>query len=281
MERAVWCGVKSARNIPVVGLQTGLLASNQMGFAFPAEETRAKLESVNASPLPDVIAAYGTHLYSYLVSRLPSDRVCLSGAVRYPHLSEEGAVDVAAFRRQRGLPDGMTYILVTTPIDPDESSRVVEGAFSMAKEYPDTFLLFKLHYHLPIYGEITRAAAQYGCNRYKIFDSDLPLLLRLASISICGSSSVGVEAIASGCMPMVFRSTAGMSTNPMLEVPRAAFFWNSVDELRQGIQACLELSPEYDTRRRAWPEAIAAHLYRLDGDANSRLYEFLQRRAIF
>ena len=40
MERAVWAGAKSVRDINLVGLQTGLFTSNQMGFSFLVDEIK-------------------------------------------------------------------------------------------------------------------------------------------------------------------------------------------------------------------------------------------------
>jgi surface carbohydrate biosynthesis protein (TIGR04326 family) len=279
MERAVWSGVKSRPEIRIVGLQTGLFVSNQMGFSFPRAEMKNGTSDVLKSPLPDFLAAYGELPYQVFVERLGESRVCLSGPIRYSHLHPQD-VRGAGLHRSLNLPEATVFILLATSIAREESVPLLEATLRAAAEWPQAFLLIKFHYHLPLHRELAELAAAYGINRYQVFDSDLYSLMRESRVTICAGSSVGIEAIAFNCMPLVFRSLGEMSANPMLDVPQAVFFWHSIPELRSALQSCLNQDEEYQRRKLAWPKAIRDHLFDLSLSPDQRLYEFLHERAI-
>jgi surface carbohydrate biosynthesis protein (TIGR04326 family) len=278
MERAVWAGAKSLPEISIVGLQTGLFASNQMGFSFPVEEIKRGSKDDLKSPVPDVLAAYGALPYRIFAERLGSERVCLSGPIRYSSL-QTCDPDAGGSFSIEDAPQSAVFVLVATSIAREESVPLLETAFRASAELPEIFFLIKFHYHLPLHTEVKNLAARYGMDRYRVFDSDLYELMRVAPIVICAGSSIGLEAMTLGCMPIVFRSLGEMSANPMLDVPDAVFFWHSIVELRAALQSCLVRDAEYQKRKSAWPRAIADQLD-LAGSPDERLYEFLRKQAI-
>lgn len=280
MERAVAAGVRSIGAVPVVGLQTGLFTSNQLGLALAADELRRSPAESDRAPAPDILAAYGELPYAIYLNRLGRDRVCLSGAVRYPRLGMVESFDATAFRHQHELPEGAVFIFVATPAGWDEALPILTAAFAFAAGTPRVFLLLKFHYHLLLHHEVTQLAREYGVSRYRIFAGDLYKLLRLAPVLLSGGSSTCIEALALGTMPVVYVSPGEMSFNPALEVPQAVFLWHTVQELKSALHSCLIKNAAYVARREAWPIAVAAHLFRLDGRANDRLYEFLRAQHV-
>lgn len=278
MERAVWTGAKSVRDISVIGLQTGLFTSNQMGFSFLVDEVKKGTNHDLKSPVPDVLAAYGGLPYRVFSERLGSERVCLSGPIRYSGLQTSDP-DADLSHSIENAPPSAVFVLLATSIAREESIPLLETAFRASAELPEIFFLIKFHYHLPLDNEVKKLAARYGIERYRIFDRDLYQLMRLARIVICAGSSIGLEAITLGGMPVVFRSLGEMSCNPMLDVPEAVFFWHSIVELRAALQSCLAQDAEYHKRESAWPRAIADQLGPA-GSPDDRLYEFLHKRAV-
>jgi surface carbohydrate biosynthesis protein (TIGR04326 family) len=279
MERAVWAGAKSVREVSVIGLQTGLFSSNQMGFSFPVDEMKTIANHELKSPVPDALAAYGELPYRVFSARLGSERVCLSGPIRFSSLRAGNDVHTGAPLVSDAAPSTV-FVLLATSIAREESVALLEIAFRAASELPNVFLLIKFHYHLPLQADVERLARRYGNNRYRVFDSDLHDLMRMAAVIICGGSSVGIEAMTLGCMPVVFRSFGEMSFNPMLDTPEAVFFWRSLGDLRTALDSCLTQDTEYLRRKAAWPQAIADHLFDLTVSADNRLYEFLRERKI-
>ena len=281
MERAIWTGAQHPTPRVVVGLQTGVYTANQMGFRFPAEQVRVERRDHAKAPLPDVLAAYGEIPYRMFADRLGADRVCWSGPVRYPGLSIPVTLDRPRFLADHGFPGGATCVLVTTSTVRAESIPMLAAAFAAASANDDVVLLLKFHYHLPLGEEVARLAEQHSMHRYKVFDANLDQLLTAAAVTVCGGSSIALEAIARGCMPLVFRATGELVADPMLETPDAAFFWRTPEELASALSSTVRRDESYLSRRRAWPDALRAQLSPLDGQADARLFDFLAARGSF
>lgn len=278
MERAVTAGTKNVRDVTVVGMQTGLFTSSQMGFTFPAEEV-ARQDEPSGAPLPDVVAAYGELPHRVFASRLGAARVYLTGALRYSELVRRRR---AAPRVQRtAAPPAPVQVLVATSAMLSEATRLLVAAIAIASDNPSLHLVFRFHYHLLLHSQVQREAAARGFDRYSVEESDFYDLLARTDFMICAGTSLGMEAIALGCMPVVFDPVVSLTTNPMLEVQDAAFIWHTEHELREAIAHCAARSSEYERRRLAWPQALAAHFANLDVDPNQRLYEHLCERGVF
>lgn len=280
MERAVAAGVRASGIVPIIGLQTGLFTANQLGLSLSADELRRSSAELRRAPAPDILAAYGELPYRIYVDRLGRDRVCLSGAVRYPRLGIVESFDAGVFQREHDLPKIAEFIFVATPAGRDEAMPVLAAAFAVAAETPTAFLLIKFHYHSLLPREVSQLAAEYGISRYRMFDADLYKLIQFAPVMITGGSSICLEALALGTMPVVYVTPGEMSFNPALEVPQAVFLWHTVQELKCALRSCIDKDADYEARRKAWPKAVAAQLFKLDGRANERLFEFLRERHV-
>lgn len=275
MERAVWGGAKTVRDVAVIGLQTGLFTSNQMGFAFPKEEARIDRESWVLAPVPDFLVAYGELPQRVFAERLGDLRVCLAGPLRYPGLSAHGAESLEAFRVSSGLPGDALFVALVTPANRDEALPLLHRTFAAFVDQPNLYLLVKYHYHLLLDEEIARLTRRWPGVRHRVFSSNLYPLMRLSRAVICAGTSVGIEAIACGRMPLVYHHVGQMSPNPMLHVPDAVFFWQSAEELQLALRSTLSRDAAYLSRAAAWNDAVAAHLLTTDGSPDARLLEFL------
>lgn len=257
MERAVWIGARTRRPPTVVGVQTGMFTANQMGFTFERAEVRGADADGGRAPLPDLIAAYGRLPHRVFAERLGEARVALTGPIRYPELIAPGAFDRQAFLGAHDLPADRPILLIATSISERESVPMLEAAFRLIAERPEIVPVVKWHYHLPLGDIASRIATRYGVTRFRTFDTHLHPLLRISVAMICAGSSTGIESIRLGCMPLVYRDAAEMSSNAMLEVRDAVFFWSSADELGRALDATLEKTPTYQEKVGRWPEALA------------------------
>jgi hypothetical protein len=274
MERAVWCGVKHRPDFQTVGLQAGGYCSNQMGNIFPSAMVRTENRQASGAPLPDVLAAYGDYPYKIFVDRLGSERVCHAGPIRYP--AREAAIDTERFLEEFRLPKNAPFMFLAMPGMKVEAYPALEGAVRLLSRHPDLFLLVKFHYHLPLHGTLRRLADRANAGqRYRIFDDELDQLMSVSSLMMTGGSSTIFEAMALNCMPVIYRPIGEMPSNILLDVPEAAFFWSTFDELEHAVGACLETSGEYAQRRRSWPRALAAQMSTFDDSPNDRLYKFI------
>jgi hypothetical protein len=259
-----------------LGLQTGLFTSNQMGFTFPAAQARRSPADAARAPVPDRVVAYGDRPRQAFAERLGKDRVFPVGPIRYAYLARPPRASRAELRQQHGLPREGPVVLVATSIVKRESEHILRAAFAAAARRPGTVLALKFHYHLPLGEESARLQRAHPTVSVQVFTSDLDDLLTLADALVCGGSSIGVEAMARGCMPLVFRSVGDLPANPMLEVADAVFFWRTPSELEDALSSTLSGDPAAARRRARWPEALAAQLSPLSADMNTRLNALLR-----
>ena len=280
VERAVEVAAAS-HGKATVGLQTGLYTANQMGFTFPASQARTDVREATRAPVPDVLSAYGELPRREFAARLGEGRVFGVGPIRYARLAVPPRLSRAALREAQALPVEATVVLVTTSMLREESGHLLRAAFQAAAARPGTVLALKFHYHLPLRDETARLEQAYPHVRVRVFDAHLDDLLTLADAMICGGSSTGIEAMARGCMPLVFRSVGELQPSPVLEVAEAAFFWRTPEELLQVLAATLADDASAAARRAHWPEALRAQLSPLASDMNTRLNGFLRGAGLF
>jgi hypothetical protein len=272
MERALWSGAKSVRPVAIVGLQTGIYTANQMGFGFPRSVVRERPDQYWLAPLPDTIAAYGTLPYRVFCDRLGPPRVVLTGPIRFSPIAGAAATDRNEALDKVGLPRDKRIVVVTTSVSLSESTALLHSAFQLVAARADCFLALKFHYHLPLERFARQLAASYRVTRYRIFDSNLNDLIRSSSALVCAGSSTGLEAMRLGSMPLVYINPAEMSSNPMLDIPYAVFFWSTTEELNAAFDATFSQNGSYQDRRARWPEGIAAQAWVDQRSPNEHLY---------
>jgi hypothetical protein len=274
MERAVTLAARQ-RGIRVVGVQAAIWTSNQMGLSFLASQARVDLMDETRAPLPDVMAAFGSLPHRVLAERLGADRVCLSGPIRYSHLARPAATTKEAFLRGAGLPADSVVVLVALSPSRAESLAMLEASFAAAAVRTNVILALRFHYFLPMHAESRQIAARFSSVRSHVCDGPFDDLLAVASVLVCGGSSAGIEAIARGCVPLVFRPIGDVPANATLEVPEAAFFWQTADDLGRVLNSALSKDQDYQVRQERWPSALHRQLWPIDGDISARLYDFL------
>jgi hypothetical protein len=279
MERAVTVAAQK-RGIPVIGVQTCLFASNKMGFTFTRSQVRTRADDPERAPLPDLLAAYGELPYRTFVERLGTDRVCLSGPIRYGDLAHRVVVPREKALQDLGLAGHGSIILVATSADPAEARPMLDAVFSAVRARPNAYVVLKCHYLLPLHQEAQRLARRYGVEQFRVVDASIGSLLSGADVMICGGSSTGIEAMAHGCMPLVLRLAGELSFNPTLEVPGAAFFWQTPAELERALTSALAQDGDYLARRAQWPAALREQLSPIVSDAYAGLYSVLRSRGV-
>lgn len=236
MERAAAVGARQAGAIKVVGLQTGLFTSGQMGFLLRREELRrGPMDEADPglAPVPDLIAAYGRLAFRCFAQGVGPGRAIEVGATRYGGLGEFAArpYRIEDERRALGLPAGVRHVLVATTSVREEAWPMLAGARALAAARADVFLSFKFHYHLPLDAEVAAAMRGVADGRWKIFGVRLHELLRAVDVLVTGASSVAYEALALGKRPLVYLSPAAFHCNPATETPAAFRFWHAPAQL--------------------------------------------------
>jgi hypothetical protein len=282
MERAVFAGVKTGwPDTVVVGQQTGTFSSNRPGFFYADGEVTmpGALPASSRAPLPDYLVTYGTLSHAVLSRQCPSERVLLPGAIRFPHIQQ--------VQRNGGPPEGPadpqsgTQVLVGGTIDPDETRQLLQAAIEMAASWPEMRLLIKFHHHNLMRAEWDRMAKRAGFTRYEVFDTDLLSLLRTARAALVGATtSLVVEAIALGCMPVVLQRHDRFSYGSVTDMREAVYLCEDVPAMTDALRECVAQEPGYWNRRRSWPGVLEKMLLTLDGKQNERLFQQLSCRGV-
>jgi len=257
-----------------------------MGYRFLPEQIKLSPEPEPPfAPLPDHIAAYGTVPYDILKKTLVDDRAMLSGPIRYPYLRIDSAKDRAAaeveWKSRLDLDPETTLVLLALPSLRDEALTILKWALNVGKNFPNIFFLVRFHYWVVLTDILEASAREIGFHRYQVASAGLHNLLLASRIIITGTSSVGVEAMVSGCMPVIYRSTGRYTLGPIPDIADGAFLYTSENELHQAVQECLEQGQGYVKRTSQWPIMLDRLCYGLDGEASSRFYDWLSSRGVF
>lgn len=284
LEKAFSAGVRLAGSrAPVVGFQTGLTGKNHLGYRFPSEQVRqnGRQADPTIACLPDVIVVNGSTTLEALRERVGSDRLVLSGPVRLGYLRslvEEKQQRIASLRERHSLSDAAFPAVIATSIVHDEALAMLELAFRAGKGLEEIVFLVKDHPLYPIPEAVRDVATRHGFGRYRYCTGRPADLLLLSKVALTGCTSVGVEAIALGCMPIVYADSCRYDLGPLRDVEDAAFFFEDLESLRWALRECMSGGEEFQRRRARWPEALKALLDLSGGDPSSRLLASLKGR---
>jgi hypothetical protein len=268
-ERAVAVGTHQASQAAVVGTQAAMYNGNQMGWNLFAPEVERALCPGQHHHMPDLLCAYGALPGRIFSAGLSHGAVAVVGGIRYSFkdpLASDGASENYS-------------ILVAVPVVRTEAVALIEAVWRALTD-TDAVVSVKFHPLLGLRSDVLRMAEAFPSLGYRITKDDIPELLQKAAMTICGGTSVAMEAIVYGSMPLVFRPPGELAADPMQHVPDAVFFWSTIDELRDAIESCRCRDDAFQRRVGAWPDAIREHLHRVDGSAHERVYSFLVEQGV-
>lgn len=286
IEKAFTVGSKLAdKKLPVLGLQTSIIGRAHLGYQFMHQQVGVIGEILPPfAPLPDYVASYGTITHAALTERLGSDRVVLTGPIRYPYLridsAEDRAVAKLEWKDRLKLDHGTMLVLLALPSIKQEAQTILDWAIDIGKEFPQIFFLVRFHYWVPLADDMRRRAEKARFDRYHIPSSGLHELLLASQVIVTGTSSVGVEGMISGCMPVCYQTTGRYDFGRVQDVAEGAYFFSSKLELQQVMEKCLACEKDYEMRRAQWPLLIERLVYGLDGKSGARFYDWLKSQKV-
>ncbi len=287
-ERAFTAGLKSAQpSVPVIGLQTGLTGQNHLGYRFPRGQIRQNGGDRNPrlAPLPDLIAVNGKTTLNILQERLAPKRVVLTGPVRlgHPrHLARQGHQFEDGLKQwDIDLPKGCLPVLIATTFLRTDSVAILRLAFEAGKAFPKTFFLIKDHPLCPVRREAATIAARQGFHRYGMVESWSSNLWSASRATITGTTSVGIEAIAFGSMPIVYDTARHYDQSPMWDIEEGVFFFQDAESLRWALSKCIQEEGGVLERKNRWPDLLERLYYSSEVNPCSTLYDFLITSDLF
>lgn len=287
IEKAFVTGVKSIKqNIPIIGLQTSLMGKSHLGYYFlpePISQTNQLIPPF--APLPDYVAAYGETTYNLLMKKLGKDRVQLTGPVRYPYLKIDSQTerDKAEEKiKDRFNLNGETVLaLLALPSLKEEALMILDWAFAITKSYPQLYFLVRFHYWAILNDELKNASQLHSVTNYQVVAGDLHELLLVSQFMVTGTSSVGIEAMVSGCMPISYKPTRRYDFGRIQDVEEGAFLYTNQSELQKAINECITQSDVFAEKKSKWEKNLQKLCAPLDGKASSRLYNWLDTKNVF
>jgi predicted glycosyltransferase len=157
----------------------------------------------------------------------------------------------------------------------------MDWAFAIAKQYPHIYFLVRFHYWAILNNELHNTSRFHSFNNYQIIESDLHELLLASDFMVTGTSSVGIEAIASGCMPISYKPTRRYDFGRIQDVEESAFLYTNQSELQKAINECITQSDVFAWKKTQWEKNLQKLCTPLDGKASSRLYNWLDKKDVF
>ena len=278
IEKAFVAGIKNTSSeLLTVGLQTSFMGNGQLGYHFPAEYGISNnYPDSNAAPLPDLMATYGTQPFEMLRSNMGSDRVLMTGPIRYPYLqiptTRDRSEAATRIKRRLGLGVDVIPIILALPSLDDEARTILDWAFQIGNEFTNIYYLVRFHYWAEIKKYMKQSAGLHMFDQYNIENGDLRELLLGSKMILTGTSSIGVEAMILGCMPLVYETGRQYDLGKMEEVAEGSFFFSTRSELKLAIDACLKNSDEFQKRMVSWPHILPRLCSPIDGKASQRLF---------
>lgn len=275
LERGIWAGARANPAVKVIGLQTALATSGQLGFLPNAAEIRIADEAdACKAPLPDLLMCYGA-LPASRFAAVIADRARDGGALRYGALANlvEALPDAVQLRAQLGLPAGAVAVMVACPIDANESWILVRGALALAEADDSIFLLFKFHYHTRLDDAVAVLADAAVPGRWRIFEAGLNDLILASDCVLSGATSVPYEALALRRPSLVYLPSAEWHTSKAAETPEVFLFWSSGEELSRRFRDLCDgrWTLREDFRKRALEQQM-----RLVGNAEKAFIDLIE-----
>lgn len=287
IEKAFVAGLKKTDpNIKVIGLQTSLLGKSHIGYCFLPEQINLnnQLLPLYAS-LPDYIATYGKTTYHMLSKKIGNERVQLTGPIRYPYLNINTDADRIKseknIKNRFNLDGGTILALLALPSLKEEALTILDWAFAISQKYPQLYFLVRFHYWAILSDELRTASQLYSFTNYQVVESDLHELLLASQFMVTGTSSVGVEAMISGCMPISYKPTRRYDFGRIQDVEAGAFLYTNQAELQFAINECVLQSKNFFQKKIQWESNIQKLCTPLDGKASHRFYNWLIKHNIF
>lgn len=287
IEKAFVAGIKKTNpQTKLIGLQTSLLGKSHIGYCFLPQYIHPSNQLMPPyAPMPDYVAAYGETTYQMLKKKTENESVQLTGPIRYPYLRIDSPIDrqkaEEKIKNRLNLNRETVLALLALPSLKEEALMILDWAFAISKKYPTLYFLVRFHYWAILTNELKNASQLYSFTNYRVVEGDLHELLLASQFMITGTSSVGIEAMASGCMPVSYKPTQRYDFGRIQDVEEGAFLYTNQSELSTAVHECITQSQVFTTKKMQWHTNLQKLCTPLDGKASSRFYNWLDAKDVF
>lgn len=283
-ERALLYGSK--RHCLTVGFQHQAIAKNHLQYLFPKEEIELYYfdqEDPNALPLPHKYIVTGESGFEILKnSGFPVKDIVVSGPIRYFKLlnyikNQKNKFDL---RKEYGFDRDQKIFLVANPIFKNEVLSFAISFIRALKECKSRDLfLFKSHpsynFDKDIIGIINKL---YPELHYAFLPNTVELndYLLLSDALFLSGSTVGIESICLGTMPILLENESTFTLNPLLDIREAYLSARNLSELKEILQSETRFTGSKNELLKNWPAAIRKTFYSISEDPYEKFCAFIK-----
>jgi len=256
---------------------------------FAPGEVRRYLAATDPArdrPLPDGIIACGeTGIEHATASGYPRRRCTPCGPQRFGRLLEyrRGYDTRENARRRLALPLDLPVYFVTLAITEDDTEALFGALVEALGHSAGYRLVVRAHPNRPEGDPSLRSAlAALGSDRASLMDPhhDLYDVMRAADAIVCIGSMIAFEAIALGCMPVVFENSSSFPALSLAEFDEGLFVARNGRELAAALQAIGDHDVTVEAKRTRWPDLLARVLGDLDTPLSAQLARALSKQEI-
>ncbi|MDD5593808.1 MAG: hypothetical protein PHG97_03595 [Candidatus Margulisbacteria bacterium] len=237
-------------------------------------------------PLPDKYFVTGEYQKEVLIGNgFPARDIGLCGPVRYSELLSylKNKQPQAEVRGRYGFKTEQKIFLVLAPVIKEEVQNLMVNLLQVMNDRPDFagyVFLIKFHPAFKFEKFVTDLIAKlFPALQYGILADGISLndYVVLADAVMLTTTTIGIEAICLGVMPVLFENDLLFSLNPMLEIKNACLCVHNSAELEAAIETVVKGGAELKNIARNWPGAIRKMFYRINEDPNAGFKNCLEK----
>lgn len=286
-EKAILYGVDG--NCATVAFQHHAFSRDHIQYFFNIGEIPGYyLEKTNPQnmPLPNKYLVTGEYAFrAFKDNGFPENDINICGPLRYSELiayiKHRGTK--AEVRNKYGLSEKEPIFLLAFSYQKEDAINLTVSLLQAIKNINNNLLfLIRSHPYFKFNREITNIINRiHPALRYKILSDNINLndYLMLSNALILTPSTLGIEAICLGTLPILFENNATFSINHLLEIKRACLCVKTPQELKQAILSVINNGEEIKGISKFWPSAIKETFYSIEDDPIYKFNNFLKTYA--
>lgn len=285
-ERAIEYGAKNM--CQTIALQHSAIGRNDLQYFFNHLEISGSLSNkldLRNLPLPDKLLVAGQYPYDIFKNAgFPEANIEICGPVRYASLVEykRGVKNRAEIRKKYGFNEEQHIFLIAAPSVREDMLSLMLTLLQVLKRVDNDFVfLFKSHPVFKFDREVVALIDQFYPNmKYSFLPDNVNLNdhLFLSDALILTGTTVGIEAICLGIMPILFENSSTFSLNPLLEIKDSYLNVNNVQGLSEALISVVNAAPRILEIKKNWPNAIKKLFDNIEDDPTVKFTDLLVNR---
>jgi len=284
-EKAIEYGTENL--CTTIAFQHQAIGRNHLQYFFPRfeiDECYFDRRNPDNLPLPDKFLVSGEYPFEILKNAgIREEDIDICGPVRYQSLfkyKKEG-VNKSEMRKKYGFEADQHIFLIASPSAKEDMTNFMFSLVEALKGNKEKILfLFKSHPVYKLDKDVIGIINEFYPNMNYLFladDVNLNDYLILSDALILTATTVGLEAICLGIMPILLENNYVFSLNPLLEIRDSYLSVKNSNELREAMFSIINGDEKINEIKKHWPTAIKKLFYSIDEDPNEKFCHSLEK----